>query len=109
MVVNQIIGIVHPGAPENGGLGKTIGVTPAPAFLRRPNIREPLNFDNKLYIIFYDQGCQKCYDGYNADSEGRYHFVMALSFKVNKFSWGGYTCCILDIPSDKWDSNVNEA
>ena len=77
------------------------------AYNQRLAIDGVLDFAIKTHKFYYDQGCKRWYENYDVNPEGRYAFVTALSFKVNKFGWRNDTCGILDIPSDKYNPNGN--
>ena len=86
-------------ANRRRGLGNTSGVV---AYQCRPTITGILDFSQKLHKIYYNEGCKKFYDGFNIDPEGHHEFVMALTFKVKRFGWGGDGCGILDILTDNF-------
>ena len=68
-IVNAQVGGVH----EN-----PTGVAPVPAYNWRPAIGGVLYFVIKTHKSYYDQGCKRCFDKYNLDSEGRHALFTAL-------------------------------
>ena len=65
-----------------------------------PTITGLLDFGQKLHKAYYNEGCKKFFDGFNIGPKGCHTFVMALTFKIKQFGWGGDACDILDIPTD---------
>ena len=57
--------------------------------------------------MYYNQGVEVAYEGYDVDIESKHAFVTFITIKSKRFQWRGDLCDILGIPTGEVGATGN--